>query len=494
MFEQHDLRRYHVRHADGRPGMMDVATASSPAAMSLMQFAQTLPPGYLLDQGMDAQGNPFVVAHHAAFAPPPPAVMPMAPPPPPRQPMAKGTRNLLIGLAVVGFVGAGALIVWSNREKPKPKLKMNVRGEWSTACKPKYTVIVEARKNAKVKVLDKKETIDYEGEVRIQLTQDELGDKKELVIEADHKKGFGKETLTIEPPPDDFPPIKLVDSYSYNAPTVTVSVGGATPTAPETDYGYDDSYDSDMPSAGAAVAPVAPPYDPTNDRNDLRAVTLKTCKVKAVSRDEGGVKVESAGNQTTITVDVGEQLIRAPGEPPTMLDVPVKLEKEDGTPIVVNLSVDTSNVYGTIAAYERLKNVAAMPIPEAPYASETPSPKPILIVRDTVIERDLLGQAAPLSAPLIAVVSTSDHDSGSCGPYSEYAYYGGYGGQYATRYRVDADIKLYEARTGALVAKTYIKGKKPSCPSSVTTYNGVVGSISGDPPSTAITKWLKKQQ
>lgn len=468
-FEQPQLSRYYVQFADGRPAVMDVAPIGSQGAAALDHFARTLPPGYILDHGIDLVGRLFVIAIPQAFGPPAP------PPPPPAAPMTKATRNVLIGVGVLAAAGLGVVIYLGTRTPPKPPMEISAHGMWEPGCEPQFKVTVSARSDSKVKVLDRTQTIDYMGEVTFTFTAAELGDKAELVVEADHRRGHGKETIAIDPPPRDFPPVSGAHfvGEAYGSPVGTVSVAGAPPVELTTSYGGDD--------AVSALGPT--PAGQTR-------VEMTACHVAPQTTDAGPIDVVVTADTVSITVDVGEQLLRVAGEPPAQVDVAARLTTDDGRPIELHLQLDAPSADNP--AYRRLAAVATTPITDAPAVADVAPPRPLLMMWNGQPDRDLLGGAAPLAAPYIAIVTTVEKSSGSCGPYSLYAY--SYSGEYASRYRYDVAATVYEARTGAVVARKSFKGKKPGCPSYVTSYGGSISPIYGDPPTKAVTKWLDGQR
>jgi len=470
-FEHAELCRYHVVRFDGMPGIMDVAVPGTHAAAQMLAFTQGLPPGALLDHGVDLMGRTFVIAHPMAFAQQPPPQQQLQQQPPQPATASGSPKWILIGIGGAVAAGIVAVLLLKGDPPPKPKLDVTAVGAWLPGCHPTFEVTVSTRDYATARALGHQATTDYDGEARIVLTAAEIGERTEVEVTVDHRKGAGKTTVAILPA-EPAPPLVHARyiGESYQTPEATFAWAGQVARPLPVDY----DYPTDTPVSG-----------------QLR-LEIETCNVAPTTSDADGITVVAAGDLATITIDTVEQTLRVPGaSDPVTLAIPVALATTDGAPVSLTLTMPPAALTGEHPAASRFTGVATAPLADAPAVGNVATPRPIMMVWDGYLDRALLGDAAPLDAPYVAIITTVSKDAGSCGPYSEY--YGAYG-RYADRTRTDATAKLYEARTGALVATKTFKGKKPSCPDTVMTYGGELSSVYGDTPTGAVNTWLKKQQ
>jgi hypothetical protein len=220
-------------------------------------------------------------------------------------------------------------------------------------------------------------------------------------------------------------------------------------------------------------------------------VTFDSCDLKAQSAQQGVAKVEVVDGHASIDVDVARLAWTTAGDKVTdLVAVPVTLEKIDGTTSKVDITAALALANDPFSA--RAANVAKQPLVDAPAVDSVPRPRPIAVVWDETVKREYLLGVAPASAPYIAVVDSDYASAGSCGPYEAYA---GASRAYATKKQWKASAKLYEARTGKLVAQRAFAGSYPECPYTIMmSAYGSAQDVTGTANEAAVKAWLKSLQ
>jgi hypothetical protein len=505
-----DVRRYAVVNADGRAGTLEIAAAGTGPAAAFVARTRALAPHEVLDRGIDGFGNPYVVLPVASapipppppaqFIPPPPQLMPPPPPslqappriahsppppPPPQQPpvtvriAAAPSRAPRAGRRkwiAIGVIVAGAVAIFMANRTGKRRhgsgdFTVKATGQWGPLCSDPYRIDVEASTDANVTIAGHRATTDGMRHAFIQLAERELGDKKTLPVQAtSFDRDEAETTVTIVP-------------RGAGAGSLSEGVYLDKALSAATVMLHD--------STGAHEVRISSADTARPSTNQL-GFEWTACRVKPATVQKPGVTATLDGKKlhVEIAVDTNDLEWRtAATASGAVVDASVALEGEDGRPLELTIhAVEKTRT----DKFPRLANIAKQPIPSAPLPADVPVPRPIAVVTsDGSLEQKYLGGKAPADAPYVAIVQYDSSNIGGCGPYGDV-----YRQVYAPRTRATIRAKVFEARTGKLVAQRAFNGAIPACPHtiSVSLYSNSADTISGDYPTDAFDNWLAKFQ
>ena len=200
----------------------------------------------------------------------------------------------------------------------------------------------------------------------------------------------------------------------------------------------------------------------------------------------GGQSVTAGPNgEFTLPLDVGGDVLDM--SPPAgdaeegKIDMDVKVEKEGHEALtgVIRLSTETRRL---------VDDFASSFVPGTPlHPKLVASPKGFLLVRENEYRTRVVGELGPLrNVRLIALTEDKDKSkAGSCGPYEDYGS--------LPRYNVDQELIVYDALTGAELARETFEGKSGSCPSMVSIDLRKKNSTTVYPSYSEKVAWLEEQ-
>lgn len=469
-----DVRRYGVVAPDGRTGTLEIAAAGTAHAAPFVDRVRALAPHEVLDRGVDSFGNPYVVLP-IAYAPyPPPAPAPMfAHERPPLQPPvvariaaapshdARRRRRIWIGVG-----GAAAALVALNvairvgKKSSAADLTVSTSGRWTATCGGSYRVNITASSSANIDLLGRHETTDGMGGLVVELGEREIAGRTSIPLHATSLDGADLDTtVTIEP----------------------AGGNGALTDGTYSDRGFNGTRAELRDGSGAHSMSLR--FRDASQPADHIALTWTACGIAPATMQKPGATAKLEGKTLHVEIDPGDLSSRL-GLSDIPIDASVALVDAAGRPI--ELAIHSAKRAAADSIVPRLVDIAKHPIAGAPLPADVPAPRPIAMIWGTRLEAKYLEGKTPADAPYVAIVEHGSIDVGSCGPYAT-----GYRRVSATRYRNTIKTKLYEARTGKLVAQKTFTGSAPTCPHSVTVYGTSSSTtIGGDLPTDAFAAWL----
>jgi hypothetical protein len=216
------------------------------------------------------------------------------------------------------------------------------------------------------------------------------------------------------------------------------------------------------------------------------SLELVACGLVPAKIDRGHTKIEVTADAVRVDIDVYAMHVSAVDAVPEKLAITVPVQTTEGQRFDVALQTPIPGAWAFDDLHTRWRSVAATPIPEAPLPKDVPAPRPIITFDyNGRISRALLGSSSIATAPYVALRrETTRQPVGKCGPYAEF--------HYATTFQVTTEVKLYEARTGKLVAQNAFPGRYPPCPDKITYQKGTAppDKLDGAADEAAIDAWL----
>ena len=200
----------------------------------------------------------------------------------------------------------------------------------------------------------------------------------------------------------------------------------------------------------------------------------------------GGQSVTAGPNgEFALPLDVGGDVLGM--SPPVgdaeegkiYMDVKVEKQGQEALTGVILLSTKTRRLVDDFAS----SFVPGKPL----HPKLVASPKGFLLVRENEHRTSVVGELGPLrNVRLIALTEDEDRaKAGSCGPYEDYGS--------LPRYNVDQELIVYDALTGAELARETFEGKSGSCPSMVTVDLSKENSTTVYPSRSEKVAWLEGQ-